>query len=680
MPRNSNSLNVCNQSCSTGCFSEVYVNNPLCKETYYYYMNRNKSIENYTITNQYLHMLNPSEELSYANFQFKLQLVRKDYFVSDNSEPPNEGSISENFFIVYLKKLERSTNNRMNPIVIKGLNETFSLLSKCGLIKELTTKCHKSNEFLQYTHYIPFKIGTRQKFKDMKSFQEIKSEALPYIEKALWATFMITTVINLSKNMIITQFKKAGIVKEDKIAMFENILTKYITFINNNISILLNIVIDEFKKNPGLIEKCNDYFFNIISNPNAHQNITYKGAGGTQKTHKFVIFEKLFENLPKNQVINLSNNNHTNSTRGRSNSTNTVVHKFNQSNMIQMNNGNSTFTDYDNEISVYKNSLDEIATELYNQILANPQFSSTIRSMIMLNLEPNALTIRERSKNNKSVVLQESFRPMLNYYKSMINGFKLNNSNNHYIKSLIFEKIKNNILQRYNHYNLLTDAYDENIMILRALFPEVNNMITQRKSNAKSVSSSIFSRFKSKNDFYVKIEIKNAKIYVLYNTANKPNNEMLLNISLVQRVTPNPLHQKIHSFVLNNIVLEPNIQSNTQLNNDFVTKYNQEIDKIVENIENIIMYKYGTYFESLNISNIKNITENTLLAVQNTNTNTNTKTKTNTLLKMLKKRRNNTKNINSTSTNSTSTNVQVRNVKPVQTEQPASVFSKLKFW
>lgn len=673
MPRNSNSLNVCNQSCSTGCFSEVYVNNPLCKETNYYYMNRNKSIENYTITNQYLHMLNPSEDLTYANFQFKLQLIKKNYFVSDNSEPPNEGSISENFFIVYLKKLERSTNNRMNPIVTKGLNETFLLLSKCGLIKELTTKCHKSNEFSEYTHYIPFKIGTRQKFKDMQSFQQIKTEALPYIKKALWATFMITTVINLSKNMIITQFKKAGIIKEDKIAMFENILTKYITFINNNISILLNIVVTEFEKNRGLIEKCNDYFFNIISNPFAHQDITYKGADGKQKKHKFVIFEKLFENLPKNQVFNLSNNNRTNSTRERSNSTNTVVPAFNQSNMIPMNNGNSTLTDYDNEISVYKNSLDEIATELYNQILANPQFSSTIRSMIMLNLEPNALTIRERTKNNKSVVLQESFTPMLNYYKSMINGFKLNNSNNNYIKSLIFEKIKNNILQRYNHYNLLADVYDENIMILRALFPEVNNMITQRKrnlNNAKSVSSSIFSRFTSrtpKNDFYVKIAIKNAEIYVLYNTIGKNQKNVVyeqpLNISFVQNVQSNPLHQKIHSFVLNNIVLEPNVQSNTQLNNDFVTKYNQEIDKIVENIENIIMYKYGTYFESLNISSIKNITENSVVAVKNTNT----------LLKMLKKQRNNTKNINLTSTN-----VQIPNVQPVQNVQPESVFNRLK--
>ncbi len=698
-----NNLNICNQSCNSGCFSEVYVNNPLCQESKYYYMNRNKNIETYVITNQYLHLLDPSEEMRYGNFKFKLQLVKKDYFVNDGLVPPNEGNISEHFFLVYLKKHERN-NSQINPIVTKGLNQTFTLLSKCGLIKQFDSKCHKSNNLQDYTHYIPFKMGTRQKLKDMKSFQEIKDEALPYIKKALWATIMITTVINLSKNMIITQFKKAGIVKEDKIQMFENILSKYITFINKHISILLQIVVTEFEKNNGLIEKCNNYFYNIISNPFAHQDISYKGAGGTQKTHKFVIFSKLFENLSKNKVIHLNNSNSpiTRSRSNSTNSTNTVVPTFNSTNMFEMNN-NGSFVEYDNEISIYRNSLDLIATELYKQITSNPQFSSTIKSMIMMNLESNMngnstiyernqmnkkSTIYERSQNNKSIILKESINPLLNFYTSMINGFKLNNSNNHYVKSLIFEKIKNNIIEKYNDYNLLSDTYDENIMILRILFPEINNMITQRKrnlNNAKStpISTSIFSRFtsltskQSKSNFYVKINIKNQQIYVLYNTIgrNQKNvvHEQLLNIPIIQRITSNSFHEKIHHFVLNNVVLA-NSTTNSELYNDFVNKYNQEIDKINENIQDIIMYKYGTDFESLNISNIKN---------KNINVNSLLKTKNNSigLLKMLKKRRNNSKRKNS-QTNHNQSSQQVQHVKQ---EQPSSVFRGLRnkfssFW
>jgi hypothetical protein len=199
--------------------------------------------------------------------------------------------------------------------------------------------------------------------------------------------------------------------------MFENILTKYITFINKHISILLQIVVTEFEKNNGLIEKCNNYFYNIISNPFAHQDISYKGAGGTQKTHKFVIFSKLFDNLSKNKVIHLTPSN----TRNRSNSTNTVVPPFNSTNMFEMNN-NGSFVEYDNEISIYRNSLDLIATELYNQIILNPQFSSTIKSMIMMNLDPimnEESTIRVRSEKNKSIILKESITPLLNFYTSI---------------------------------------------------------------------------------------------------------------------------------------------------------------------------------------------------------------------------------------------------------------------
>jgi hypothetical protein len=637
----SNSLNICEmENCSNGCFSTDSTKNPLMNEKVYLYGN-----DRYNIIGQQIFMLPASDVMEYKNYIFQLQLIKKEYVVTLEGKE-GSGRISNPFFIVYLKKNENVTMNREDKIS-NALDQTFQLFSKCGLIntisqnnsvlKNLPNNPVKSNG---YTHYLTFTLVSQLKLKDIEDYETIKSKALTYLKRAQWASILITSMLSLVKGTIITQLKKVKFMKKNKEVLLERIIDKYINFINKNLSLILKMIIGIFESENNVIEKCNNYFYNIFQDPNAHQNIKYKGSGGVMKEHKFVILDKLFSGITilsnRGSNANIESNENTvvgnyNNSRSVGSNANTVVNGISvSSNNIVVLNYNEGNYSINGKLTTYQIALDEMANQFFDKLFEDSRFKQTLRSMLILNLESNNKnSIYTKSVINKNYLLKESIQPFLNSFRDIIESVKINNSNMEKNKKLLFEYIKKNILLNkdyYDGYNLLDERYDENIHLLETLFTDISSIRVYHKTQNETPRT-LLNRMRKMVKKNVQgrciLQIKGDQIFINNTTKNMVTTEIQLSMNINNRgFNSDNIKKSIHNYVISMI-------SNIDDINSFVNKYNQEIDNIKDNIIGIILYKYIQKFEELLMVN-KKVTQENVTSNKSVNN----------LLRMLRRRRN----------------------------------------